>query len=119
MIVSWFIFLPSFCFILLGGPFIESTRQEFRLTPILNGITCAVVGVIASLSVFFAYHTLWPKGWDGPLFGHETLFALAILSAACIALIRYQQDILRVLLASAILGIIWQWLMANKILLLQ
>ena len=119
MIVSWFIFLPSFCFILLGGPFIESTRQEFRLTPILNGITCAVVGVIASLSVFFAYHTLWPKGWDGPLFGHETLFALAILSAACIALIRFQQDILRVLLASAILGIIWQWLMANKILLLQ
>ena len=45
-VVTFFTFLPSFCFILLGGPFIESTHGKLTFTAPLTGITAAVVGVI-------------------------------------------------------------------------
>ena len=64
--VTFFTFLPSFFFILLGGPFIESTHGNLKFTAPLVGITAAVVGVIVNLAVFFAYHVLWPQGLDGP-----------------------------------------------------
>jgi hypothetical protein len=48
-----FTFLPSFVFILAGGPLVESTRGNLRMTAPLTAISAAVVGVIASLAVFF------------------------------------------------------------------
>ena len=59
-VVTFFTFLPSFLFILLGGPFIETTHGNLKFTAPLTGITAAVVGVIVNLAVFFAYHVLWP-----------------------------------------------------------
>lgn len=109
VIVSWFTFLPSFFFILVGAPFIESTRQEIRLTPILNAITCAVVGVIASLAIFFAIHTLVPENHLGNNQIEHTLLASAIIALASMALIRYQQSIPRVIFASALIG----WIASN------
>jgi chromate transporter len=64
-VVSFFTFLPSFIFIFLGGPFIESTHGKLKFTAPLSGITAAVVGVIVNLAVFFAYHVLWPQGLSG------------------------------------------------------
>jgi chromate transporter len=64
-VVTFFTFLPSFFFILLGGPFIESTHGNLRFTAPLAGITAAVVGVIVNLALFFAWHVLWPAGWHG------------------------------------------------------
>ena len=43
-VVTFFTFLPSFFFILLGGPFIESTHGKLKFTAPLTGITAAVVG---------------------------------------------------------------------------
>ncbi len=106
LVVSWFTFMPSFCFIFLGGPFIESTRSELKLMPILNGITCAVVGVIANLAIFFAIHTLFPDDLN-PLVQHEHLiFALSIMVVASIAIIKYTQSIMRVLLVCGFLGVL-------------
>src|SRR5574341_109156 len=45
-IVTFFTFLPSFIFILLGGPFIETTHGNLKFTAPLTSITAAVVGVI-------------------------------------------------------------------------
>jgi chromate transporter len=106
MIVSWFTFLPSFCFIFLGGPFIESSRQELRIIPILNGITCAVVGVIANLALFFAIHTLFPMEISISSINLHFIFALILMISCAIAMIRYGQSILRVLLISAIIGLL-------------
>ena len=47
--------MPSFLFILAGGPLVEATRGELRLTAPLTAITAAVVGVILNLGVFFAW----------------------------------------------------------------
>ena len=62
-VVTAFTFLPSFCFVLLGGPFIESTHGKLQFTAPLTAITAAVVGVIVNLAMFFAWHVLWPQGW--------------------------------------------------------
>lgn len=105
LVASWFVFLPSFCFIFLGGPLIESTRSELKLTPILTGITCAIVGVIANLAVFFALHTLFPENMSTGILVPHVIFSLAIIVIASIAMIRYQQSILRVLFVCALLGL--------------
>jgi len=45
-VVTLFTFTPSFLFILLGGPAVEATRQDTKLTAPLISTTAAVVGVI-------------------------------------------------------------------------
>lgn len=101
-LVTWFTFLPSFIFILAGGPFVESTRGDLRFTAPLTAITAAVVGVILNLAVFFAYHVLWPKGLAG-LF--DWVSALITIGAA-VALFRFKRNVIHVIAACAVLGLI-------------
>jgi chromate transporter len=54
-LVTWFTFLPSFLFILAGGPLVESTHNDMKFTAPLTAITAAVVGVILNLALFFGY----------------------------------------------------------------
>ena len=42
-LVTWFTFLPSFLFILAGGPVVESTHNEIKFTAPLTGITMPFV----------------------------------------------------------------------------
>ncbi|MYM70448.1 chromate efflux transporter [Pseudoduganella sp. FT55W] len=101
-VVTYFTFLPSFLFILLGGPFIESTHGKLQFTAPLTAITAAVVGVILNLALFFAWHTLWPAGWQG---GFEWPAALIGLAAG-VALFRYQRGVISVILASGAAGLL-------------
>jgi len=101
-VVTFFTFLPSFLFILLGGPFIESTHGNLKFTAPLTGITAAVVGVIVNLAVFFAYHVLWPAG----LSGRFEWPAAAIGIAAALALIRFKLGVIPVVLVSALCGLL-------------
>jgi chromate transporter len=59
LLAKWVTFVPCFLFILLGAPYVERLRGNRALSTTLTGITAAVVGVIASLVVFFALHTLF------------------------------------------------------------
>jgi len=104
LVAAWFTFVPSFVFILAGGPLVESTRGNIRMTAPLTAISAAVVGVIASLALFFAAHIFRPAAaidWA----------AVAIAAAACIALLRFQQGAIRVLLACAIAGVVLSYWM--------
>ncbi len=101
-VVTFFTFLPSFFFILLGGPFIESTHGNLKFTAPLTGITAAVVGVIVNLAVFFAWHVLWPQGWSGRF---EWMAALVGLGAA-LALFRFKLGVIPVVLGSAAAGLV-------------
>jgi chromate transporter len=103
-VVTFFTFLPSFFFILLGGPFVESTHGNLRFTAPLTGITAAVVGVIVNLAVFFAWHVLWPQGLAG---GIEWAAAVIGLGAA-VALFRYKLGVIAVVLGSGIAGLAFQ-----------
>jgi chromate transporter len=61
-VATFFTFLPSFLFILAGGPLVETTHGQLKFTAPLSGITAAVVGVIVNLALFFAWHVFWPRG---------------------------------------------------------
>ncbi|MCY1347588.1 putative chromate transport protein [compost metagenome] len=100
-LVTWFTFLPSFLFILAGGPLVESTHNELKFTAPLTGITAAVVGVILNLALFFGYHVLWPQGFAGRFDWPSALIALA----AAIALFRFKRGVIQVLLGCALVGL--------------
>jgi chromate transporter len=59
LLTVWVTFVPCFLFIFLGAPYVERLRGNRHLTAALNGITAAVVGVIASLAAYFAVNTLF------------------------------------------------------------
>ncbi|MDB5954914.1 chromate efflux transporter [Ramlibacter sp.] len=102
-VVTWFTFLPSFLFILAGGPLVESTHGNLRLTAPLTAITAAVVGVIATLALFFLVHIARDHptpGW--PL----DLVALAIAAAAAFALFRRKAGVIPVIVACALAGML-------------
>ena len=107
-VATFFTFLPGYLFILAGGPLVEATHGDLKFTAPLTGITAAVVGVILNLALFFGYHVLWPKGFDGPF---EWFFALMSL-AAFLALWKYKQDIMRVIGACAVVGLIYTFVAA-------
>jgi chromate transporter len=100
-LVTWFTFLPSFLFILAGGPLVESTHGELKFTAPLTGITAAVVGVILNLALFFAYHVLWPQGFSGSFDWPSALIALG----AAVALLRFKRGVIQVLLGCALVGL--------------
>ena len=97
-IATWFTFLPSFLFILAGGPLVEGTRDDARLTAPLTAITAAVVGVIVSLAVYFGAHVFWkPAGFD--------FVSAAIAAAALLALTRYRAGVIPVIAFSGLAGL--------------
>lgn len=101
-IVTWFTFLPSFLFILAGGPLVESTHNDLKFTAPLSAITAAVVGVILNLALFFGYHVLWPQGFDGRF----DLISAVIAVAAAIALFRFKRNVMEVIAACALVGLV-------------
>ncbi|MBO0642627.1 MAG: chromate efflux transporter [Pseudomonas stutzeri] len=100
-LVTWFTFLPSFLFILAGGPVVESTHGQLKFTAPLTAITAAVVGVIVNLALFFGYHVLWPEGFAGRFDWPSAMIALG----AAVALFRYKRGVIQVLLACAAAGL--------------
>jgi chromate transporter len=104
-LVTWFTFLPSFIFILAGGPLVESTHDDLKFTGPLTAITAAVVGVILNLALFFGYHVLWPRG-----FGQDFEWPAALIAlAALVALLRFKRGVIEVITGSALLGLAWTW----------
>ncbi len=106
VIVTWFTFLPSFLFILAGGPLIESTHNDIKFTALLTAITAAVVGVILNLALLFGYHVFWPKGFAGSF---DWISALIALGAA-ITLFHYEQNVIQVIIACALIGLVLSYI---------
>ena len=100
-VVTFFTFLPSFVFILAGGPLVEATHGKLGFTAPLSAITAAVVGVILNLASFFAYHVWWPQGFAG---GFDAVSA-AITLAAAVALFRFKVGVFPLLGACAAVGL--------------
>jgi chromate transporter len=107
-VATFFTFLPSFLFILLGGPLVESTHGKLKFTAPLLGVTAAVVGVIVNLALFFAWHVLWPQGFSGTFDWFSALIGLAALGA----LWRYGTGMIRVILACGAAGLAYRLFVA-------
>lgn len=110
-IATLFTFLPSFLFILVGGPMVEATRHDVKFTALLTGITAAVVGVILNLAVFFAYHVLWPLGFDRGFDSTFEWFSALIGLVAFVALFKYKVGIVPVIGTCAIVGLGYSFLL--------
>ena len=104
-VATWFTFLPSFVFILGGGPWVESTRGRLGWTVPLAAVTCAVVGVIANLALWFLGAVAFPEGsWastDGWALG---------LVAACAWGLWSGWSVMQVIAAAALSGLLLQWM---------
>ena len=107
-LVTWFTFLPSFLFILAGGPLVESTHDDLKFTAPLVAITAAVVGVVVNLAVFFAYHVMWPEG----LKGQFDWTALGITLGAVLALFYFKWSVMQVLGVCAVIGLALKFIAA-------
>ncbi|MFM8468223.1 MAG: chromate efflux transporter [Oxalobacteraceae bacterium] len=101
-VATYFTFLPSFVFILAGGPVVEATRDNIRLSAPLTAISAAVVGVILSLALFFAdqvFHLSKPLAlWD------KTALLMAALAA--VALLRLNWGTPRLIAVCAAAGLV-------------
>ncbi|MDO9107316.1 MAG: chromate efflux transporter [Methylovulum sp.] len=102
VVVTYFTFLPSFLFILAGGPLLESTHDNLNFTAPLTSITAAVVGVIVNLALFFAWHVFWPQGFAG----HFDSLSMLISLFALLALFRYKAGVIPVIVASGVGGLL-------------
>jgi chromate transporter len=100
-LVTWFTFLPSFIFILAGGPLVESTHRNLKFTAPLTAITAAVVGVVLNLALFFGYHLLWPEGFDGAVDVRSAVIAIG----AVVALFKYKRSVMEVIALCALVGL--------------
>jgi chromate transporter len=111
LLTTWVTFVPCFVFIFLGAPYVERLRGNRRLSAALTGITAAVVGVIANLSLYFALHTLFGETRNGPLAIELPVFdsvrpvSLVVAVAAAVMIFRLRWSVLRTLGVCAVLGL--------------
>ena len=115
VMAQWSTFVPSFLWIFMGAPYIESLRNNKALSAALAAITAAVVGVIANLAIWFALHTLFGEvqlrhvlgmSLQIPELNTINLPALALSIAAVIALFRFKVGMIATLLGSSVAGIV-------------
>lgn len=101
-IVTFFTFLPSFIFVLIGGPFIESTHNQLKFTAPLTAITAAVVGVILNLAIFFGSHVLWGDSLNSAF--NWMAFGLILLAGGL--LYKFQLNVVLLMTIFAVIGLI-------------
>lgn len=114
LVALWMTFAPCFLWIFAGAPFIERLAQAPRLSSALAGITAAVVGVIANLSVWFAVHVLFaevgtvtagPLRLIAPVLSSLNPVALALGALAMVLILRLHWSLITVLALCAALSL--------------
>jgi chromate transporter len=83
----------------LGAPYIERLRDNQLLGSALSTVTAAVVGVILNLAVWFGLHVIFPNG------GKIDMFAALICAVAFVGMLRWNWNIVAVILGSGLLGL--------------
>ncbi len=118
LLTLWVTFTPCFAFVFLGAPMIEKAQNNPRLTGALAAITCAVVGVIANLAlwfglrVLFADMTLWQWGavsFEWPVMASLNPAALLIAVLAAGSLFGFKLGIVRTLALCSLSGLVLHW----------
>lgn len=112
----WQTFAPSFLFVFAGAPYSESLRRSRAARGVLAGVMAAVLGVIASLALWFAIHVLFARvetfstPWGSrlslpDLASFDPLTALLSVAAG-LALMRFKVNVVLVIVACATTGLI-------------
>ncbi|MDQ3077383.1 MAG: chromate efflux transporter [Pseudomonadota bacterium] len=108
-------FAPCFLWIFAGAPHIEQLRDRPGLTGALSGVLAAVVGVIASLALWFAVHALFrstlridwaPFAFDVPVIPSIDPWAAMLAFAAALAIFRFKLGIGATIAGAAAAGML-------------
>lgn len=99
VLAAWATFLPSFVMVIAGGRYFEHLARVQRLAAALEGVTAAVVGIMASFGLAIGASLLWM-----PAQGHFDLALSAVAVVALWALTRTTISILWVLTAAALVS---------------
>lgn len=86
VIATWFTFLSSFFFILVGGPLVDHAWKN-ELHWAINGYHCSGGWRHSKPGLFFAYHVFLPHGLGGSI----SWISIAICGLAGLALFKYQK----------------------------
>jgi chromate transporter len=114
LLTTWVTFVPCFVFVFVGAPYVERLRDNRALSAALTGIMAAVVGVIANLAIYFAFHTLFrdvstltwgPVDLQVPHLDSLKPLSLAVALFAALLLFRAKWSVLRTLGACALVGL--------------
>jgi chromate transporter len=92
-------FVPCFVFIIGGAPLIDRARHTGSFANALNGITIAVVGVIAALAVFVARHAAFPDSSPDWL-------VIAAAAVAFVGVWRFRVGVITTVVACATVGLL-------------
>ena len=95
MIATFFVFLPSFVFVNGGAPYFENVQDSAAIQAFLAGVSAAVVGVIAVVSVELAPQAI--TGWPSVL--------LAV--AAFLSIVWLKRDVALVAICGIVGGVIY------------
>jgi chromate transporter len=116
-VALWATFAPCFLWIFVAGPYVERISAEPRLRGALEGITAAVLGVIASLGLWFGVHVLFGEvrtgrwgilRWTVPVLSSFDLRVLVLTAVCAVLFVRFRWSVHRVLAVSALLALgIW------------
>ena len=110
----WVPFGPCFAWIFLGAPFVEKLHAAPRLKGALGAVTAAVVGVIASLALWFGLRVIFrdvqslslgPVRLDLPVLTSLDPAALALAVFAAVLLFAMKQGLVRTLGFTALAGL--------------
>jgi chromate transporter len=102
LVTTWTTFTPCFLWIFLGGPYIEKLRGDEALATTLSAVTAAVVGVVLNLAVWFGGHVIFPGSTS------VDWIAILISTVAWIGMIRWQWNIIFVVLGAGGAGLIFK-----------
>ena len=105
-VVTWFTFLPSFIFILAGGPLVESTHGKLGFTAPLTAISAAVVGVMAHLALFFIAAVAVNTGANGPFYAQIDWASVTVMLTAAWVLFRQKAGVIPVIAGCAVAGLL-------------
>ena len=111
LLVSWVTFAPCFLWIFALAPWIDRLRSVAALQAALSALTAAVVGAIASLSLWFAIHLLFTREIQAgeltlPDPASIDLLALGLALFAALLLFRTKAGVFGTLAASAGAGLV-------------
>jgi len=122
LMALWQTFAPSFLYIFAGAPYSERLRRSPAATGLLRAVTAAVLGVVASLAVWFGLHVIFrdvgvlSTPWGGqiqlPDLATLDLLAVGLAVIAGLALIRFHVNVVLVILACALAGV-GRWLLSS------
>jgi chromate transporter len=105
-LTTWVTFAPCFLWIFAFAPWIERMDQAVRLKGALAAVTAAIVGVIASLALWFGGHVLFRSYVDGLPVWTSLDWRAVVLSLVCAGLLfRLKWGVLPVLGVAALGGL--------------